>query len=218
MLPSLCRLCIITDGSRRESDIDPPALAGFWDPVKLLMEALRLYSSSTARRLRCRRNKKSPAAIAHTAAIPTTTPAMMPAVFGPLDFSFAGVGAGAVVVWPGAVTTTVFPMVTTDGVGFNVVLGTGAEVVCGVVAACDVDVATLPLLVLDVDADVSTAALDTIPPTPVKATDQALSPPPNGNSQLHDRRVGRGKSSIAYTFATGILGMAYYTANLKSCY
>lgn len=182
------------------------------------MEALRLYSSSTARRLRCRRNKKSPPAIAHAAAIPTTTPAAMPAVFGPLDFSFAGVGAGAVVVWPGAVTTTVFPMVTTDGAGFNVVLGTGAAVVCGVLAACAVDVATFPLFVLEVDVDASTAALDTIPPTPVKPTDQALSPPPNGNSQLHDRRVERGRSSLAYISAPGILGMAYYTANLKSCY
>lgn len=142
----------------------------------------------------------------------------MPAVFGPLDFSFAGIGAGAVVVWPGAVTTTVFPIVTTDGVGFDVVLGTGAGVVCGVLAACDVDVATFPLFVLDIDVDVSPAAFDTTPPIPVKATAQALSPPPDGNSQLHDRRVGQGRYSIAYTSAPGILGTAYYTANLNPYY
>ena len=179
MLPSLCRLCIITDGSRRESDIDP-ALDGFWLPVMLLMEALRLYSSSTARRLRCRRNKKSPPAMAQTAATPTTTPAAMPAVFGPLDFSSFGVGAGAVVVWPGAVTTTVFPTVTTDGVDFGVVLAAGAAVVGGE-AVCDADDAEFKLYASEVGAEVSSGAFETAPPMPVSATDQALSPPPDRN-------------------------------------
>lgn len=127
--------------------------------------------------------------MAQAAAIPTTAPAAMPAVFGPLDFSLTGVGVdagGAVVVCPGAVTTTVFPMVTTDGVGFRVVLGIGAAVVCGCgggggVAACDVDGAALGVFALEVD--VSAGALDTMPPpVPVNATDQALSPPPNRNN------------------------------------
>ena len=176
MLPSLCRLCIITDGSRRASDIDA-VLDGFPLVVKLLIETLRLYSSSTARRLRCRRNKKSPPAIAQTATIPTTTPAAMPAVFGPFEFSFSAEdGAGAVVVWPGAVTTTVFPMVTTDGVDLRVVLGTGAAVVCGV----DVGEVMLELtLGLELALELAPGAFGTVPPVPVNATVHVLSPPPS---------------------------------------
>ena len=176
MLPSLCRLCIITDGSRRASDIDA-VLDGFPLVVKLLIETLRLYSSSTARRLRCRRNKKSPPAIAQIATTPTTTPAAMPAVFGPFGFSFAAEdGAGAVVVWPGAVTTTVFPMVTTDGDDLRVVLGTGAAVVCGV----DVGEVMLELtLGLELALELAPGAFATVPPVPVNATDHVLSPPPS---------------------------------------
>lgn len=116
--------------------------------------------------------------MAQTAAKPTTTPAAMPAVFGPLDFPFSAVGAGAVVVSPGAVTTTVFPTVTTDGADFRVVLATGAAVVCGV-AVCGVDDAAL--YALRVELELSSGAFDTTPPMPVNATDQALSPPPDRN-------------------------------------
>ena len=115
--------------------------------------------------------------MAQAAAKPTTTPAAMPAVFGPLDF-FSVVGAGAVVVSPGAVTTTVFQTVTTDGADFRVVLATGAAVVCDV-AVCGVDDAAL--YALRVELELASGAFDTTPPMPVNATDQALSPPPNQN-------------------------------------
>ena len=53
--------------------------------------------------------------------MPTTTPAAMPALFGPLDGVLVWVVVMTVsfaVVWPGAVTTIVLAFVTTDGGSF----------------------------------------------------------------------------------------------------
>ena len=73
----------MTDGSRRESDIEE-WLVGLPPATKVLVW-LRWYSSSTALRFRFRRKKNTPPAIAPMATIPTTTPAAMAAV---LDFGF----------------------------------------------------------------------------------------------------------------------------------
>lgn len=75
----------------------------------------RWYPASTARRFRLRRKKNSPPAIAPTAAIPTTTPAAIPAVLGPLAFFSGAAGDGTAFVWPGAVTTMVLARVMVDG-------------------------------------------------------------------------------------------------------
>lgn len=75
----------------------------------------RWYPASTARRFRLRRKKNSPPATAPTAAIPTTTPAAIPAVLGPLAFFSGAAGDGTAFVWPGAVTTMVLARVMVDG-------------------------------------------------------------------------------------------------------
>ena len=63
--------------------------------------------------------------------IPTTTPTAIPALLDPLDFEMGDGDDDGVAswVWPGAVTTTVFPTVTTDGDCFCVVVAIGASVV-----------------------------------------------------------------------------------------
>lgn len=63
--------------------------------------------------------------------MPTTTPAAMPALLGPLDLATGAIGA-VVVVSPGAVTTIVPVCVTTDGPWVVVVLGAGVALICGV--------------------------------------------------------------------------------------
>jgi hypothetical protein len=73
----------------------PPLLTGDFPPAaKLLTAAFLLYSSSTSRLLRLRIQMKMPPAIAEAASAPTTTPAAMPALFGPEDF-FSVIAAAA---------------------------------------------------------------------------------------------------------------------------
>lgn len=74
-------------GSSRVSVNDAPPLLlliGDLPPVtKLLTAAFLLYSSSTSRLFRLRINMKIPPAMAAATNTPTTTPAAMPALFGP---------------------------------------------------------------------------------------------------------------------------------------
>lgn len=69
--------------------------------------------------------------------IPTTTPAAIPAVFGPPDFcSFSGESGEVATGAAEAVTTTVLPgatLVTTEGVACVVVAGTDGVDAVGVV-------------------------------------------------------------------------------------
>ena len=88
----------MTEGSRRESDSDG-SLPGLPLPVKLLIAAFRRYCSSTARRLRDRRKNHTPPRMAEMASTPITTPAVIPAVFGPFEAELWAVAvtvAGAV--------------------------------------------------------------------------------------------------------------------------
>ena len=87
----------------------PPLLVGGLPPaMKLLTAAFLLYSSSISRLFWLRMKRKTPPAIAPMAAIPTTTPAAMPALLGPpLDDPDPLVDAAAE---PLAVTTTVCPV------------------------------------------------------------------------------------------------------------
>ena len=122
MLPSLCRLCIITDGSRRESDIEELLIGGLISPPNT-SDVLLWYASSTALRFRFLRKMNKPPAMAQIATTPTTTPAAMPAVLGPFDFFSVSTAGGAALVWPGAVTTTVLARVIVEGGSFLVESG-----------------------------------------------------------------------------------------------
>jgi hypothetical protein len=95
MLPSLIRLCVMMEGSRRESVADiPPELPGAFPPMKLLIAACLLTScSSSCLRFRLT-NKNAPTPIAIAAITPTTTPAAMPALFGPALSEVAAVVLG----------------------------------------------------------------------------------------------------------------------------
>lgn len=98
----------------------PPLLLGglpLW--MKLLTAAFLLYSSSTSRLFLFLMKTNTPPAIAAIATMPITTPAAIPALFGPEeeaedeDFSAEEVPVEELL----AVTTTVCPpTVTTDGV------------------------------------------------------------------------------------------------------
>jgi len=108
--------------------------------------------------------------------MPTTTPAAMPALFGPLEggtlvvvmiVSFA-------LVWPGAVTTIVLALVTTDGGCFFVGVGDAA-------AGAGVDDEDTAL---ELESEFESVfedelcSLPTLSSSPVSWTDQALGPPP----------------------------------------
>jgi len=133
MLPSLILRWAMTAGSRRISlnDEVPPLLLGGLPPlIKLLTAAFLLYSSSTARLRLFLMNRYRPPAIAAMATIPMTTPAAIPALFGPEDDDFCEAPVAELL----AVTTTVCPpIVTTDGeavlvdVGFAVALAAAAD-------------------------------------------------------------------------------------------
>jgi len=136
MLPSLILLWAITAGSRRVSLSEtPPLLDGGLPPaMKLLAAAFLLYSSSTSRLFRLRKNRKAPPAIAEIATIPTTTPTAMPVLLGPPgddgDDGNDELEVCAFAVDPGAVTTIVCPpSVTTDGFTGVVAEGVVADVV-----------------------------------------------------------------------------------------
>lgn len=123
MLPSLILLWAITEGSRRVSLSEtPPLLVGGLPPeMKLLTAAFLLYSSSTSRLFRLRKNRNAPPTIAEIATIPTTTPAAMPVLLDPFDDDDDDDGndeleVDAFATDPVAVTTIVCPpTVTTDG-------------------------------------------------------------------------------------------------------
>ena len=89
MLPSLILLWVIMTGSSLLSGLELAELPGLPPLMKELTAACLLYSSSTSRRaLALKKNQIAPA-IAAIAMIPTTTPAAMPAVFGPEELLFA---------------------------------------------------------------------------------------------------------------------------------
>lgn len=99
---------------------------------------VRLYSSSSALRLRWRIKKNSPIAIPATATTPTTTPAAMPATLvldPPSDFALEEASGASVCCWlDGIVTTMVVPgamLVDTAGLssGAAVIEDDAAEVV-----------------------------------------------------------------------------------------
>lgn len=104
------------------NDEPPPLLVGGLPPaMKLLTAAFLLYSSSISRLFWLRRKRKTPPAIAAMAAIPTTTPAAMPALLGPpLDDPLVdAVGeplAVTTMVCPPTVTTEGLAVVVDDGV------------------------------------------------------------------------------------------------------
>lgn len=129
MLPSLCRLCIITEGSRRESDMEdmlvgcPRAAALFAD--------WRWNSSSSARRLRFLKKKNRPPMTAPTARMPTIIPAAIPALLDPFELLVTVSLGTEALVCPGAVTTTVLAFVTTDGGLFLEVSGLGVAAAGG---------------------------------------------------------------------------------------
>ena len=143
----------MTEGSSRESDMDPAELVGGFALKSLA--TLRRYSSSTARLLRLRKMKKTTPAIALKATMPTITPAAMPALLGPLDGGVCVVvmTVSWASVWPGAVTTIVLAFVTTDGGPFCVGDGSGFEVddVAAALAILEVVVESdsLPTLLLN---------------------------------------------------------------------
>jgi len=121
MLPSLILLWAITAGSRRVSLSEtPPLLVGGLPPaMKLLTAAFLLYSSSTSRLFRLRKNRNAPPTIAEMTTMPTTTPAAMPVLLDPFDDDDDGNDESEVDAFatdPVAVTTIVCPpTVTTDG-------------------------------------------------------------------------------------------------------
>ena len=115
--------------------------------------------------------------------MPTTTPAAIPALLGPLEDGTCVVVmiVCCAVVWPAAVTTIVLALVTTDGDPFSV----------GDAPADDVDVD-------DVDAALSFESesesevelwLATLLLSPVSWTAQELCPPPVLQSARVERRV-----------------------------
>jgi len=102
----------------------PPLLLGGLPPAtKLATAAFLLYSSSTSRLFLLRMKRKAPPAIAAMATRPTTTPAAMPALLGPLDFDdesaadeFAELLAVTTMVCPPTVTTDGLAEVVDEGV------------------------------------------------------------------------------------------------------
>lgn len=120
MEPSLILRWAMTAGSRRMSlnEEAPPLLLGGLPPwMKLLTAALRLYSSSTSRLFLFLTNMNAPPAMAAIATMPITTPAAIPALFGPEEDLDSDSDAEVPVDELLAVTTTVCPpIVTTDGV------------------------------------------------------------------------------------------------------
>ena len=182
MLPSLCRLCIITEGSSLESDIDA-ALDGRLLVLKGF-SWLRLWSACWALRFRLRRKKNRPPAMPQMTATPTTTPAAIPAVFGPFDaFSVVAAAVAFALVCPGAVTTIVVPFVTIVAGASLVVLGSGGTDAFGL--DVDVDVVAALELVLELESEPDDEDPDepcmlvTAFLVPVRYTDQRFDPPPN---------------------------------------
>ena len=182
MLSSLCRLCIITDGSSRESDVDPAELVGGFAPY--VFARLRRYSSSTARFLRFRKKKKTPPAIALKATMPATTPAAMPALLGPLDCGacIVVIMVSLALVSPGAVTTMVLAFVIADGGSLSVGVGWEDDVDDDAAAALSFELGSEldPALASELGLESREVAC-TVPTllfNPVSCTDQVFGPPP----------------------------------------
>ena len=152
-----------------------------------------------------------PPAIALSATIPTTTPAAIPALLGPLEDGACVVVmiVCCAVVWPAAVTTIVLALVTTDGDPFSV----------GDAPADDVDVdddddddddaaAALPFgsepeseseLESDLESELE-LWLATLLLSPVSWTAQELCPPP----VLQSARGRATYLAATYTYPGGI--------------
>ena len=107
MLPSLKRLWNINEGSSRESDEAYP-LRGFSPVTKFVIISCLRCSSTMACSFRLRTKKNVPPTIAVRSTTPTTTPAAIAAVLGPLSAA-CGVGVGVTIGAADAccVTTTV---------------------------------------------------------------------------------------------------------------
>ena len=115
-------------------------------------------------------------------ATPTTTPAAIPAVFGPFDvFSVVAASVAFALVCPGAVTTIVVPFVTIVAGATLVVLGSGGTDAFGL----DVELVAALWLVLELepesdDEDPDEPCILVTPLlVPVRYTDQKFDPPPN---------------------------------------
>lgn len=124
-------------GSRRVSKTEfPPELPGLeFAEVKALMAACRLYSSSTCLRFFERRKNQTPPAMAAIATTPTTTPAAMPALLGPVSPALDEAEAVTTIVWP--------PIVTTDGADETLVDPAFGVAVADVDAVVDDEVSAL---------------------------------------------------------------------------
>ena len=177
----------MTDGSSLESEIElEELLGGFcpYHPPKLLR-----CCSSTARLLRLLKKKNSPPAIAVRATRPTTTPAAIPATFGPFFVAIEVVVMTVVVgcVCPGAVTTTVDAWVTTDGSDAFVVVGAAAAADDGSVSG-DADWVSELESVLDAalepELDPEPDTLPGLELVPVSCTEKVLDPPPGNNVSI----------------------------------
>lgn len=233
MLTSLCRRCIITDGSSRESDMEWLLWGGLLSVSKGFSTLVLWFccsGSCIARRFRLRRKKNRPPAMAAIAARPTTTPATMPPVLGPLDALCVSADAGAALVWPGAVTTTVAALVIVDGVLSLVVSGCAAAAA----GAVGLLLAAGPELVV-VDADdgetaddgktaavgdgleseleLGSCALPTLLFSPVSDTVQVLSPPPRCALALAKKQY----RDCTYICHLGSPGSLCCIVSLRSC-
>ena len=115
-------------------------------------------------------------------ATPTTTPAAIPAVFGPFDaFSVVAAAVASALVCPGAVTTIVVPFVTIVAGALLVRLGSGGTEAFGL----DVDVVAVLGLELELESESDDEDPDepcmlvTALLVPVRYTDHRFVPPPN---------------------------------------
>jgi len=111
----------MTSGSSLESFIDELLVCSLPDPAKELTAAWRLYSSSTSRRRLCFRKSTTPTMIPTRAITPTTTPAAMAVLLGPLEVFFDAPDEADEAASE-AVTTTVDPPIVTTAAGADVLL------------------------------------------------------------------------------------------------
>lgn len=108
---------------------------------------------------------------AHTARMPITTPMAMPVLFGPFESPVFVLLGTMALVCPGAVTTTVLALVTTDGGTFLEMSG------IGVAAEDELEVAESESE-LGLALESESGTLSTELSTPVNWTDHVFGPPP----------------------------------------
>lgn len=107
--------------------------------------------------------------------MPTTTPMAMPVLFGPFESPVFVLLGTMALVCPGAVTTTVLALVTTDGGAFLEMSGIG-------VAAEDE-------LELGLALESESGTLSTELSTPVNWTDHVFGPPPKVTMGHYSGRI-----------------------------